>query len=242
MFLSRKNFQVFLFVTAICTAFGFIESSVVIYLRALYYPEGFSFPLAPIDPGIALTEVIREFSTLVILLCIGFLSGSYFTTRFAYFMYAFAIWDISYYFFLKILINWPESFLTMDILFLIPSTWTGPVVAPILLSLIMIIFALFIIKFNEYQQVSIKKFEWIVLLTGAVLIVICFTYDYSRYILQEYSIIRLLKELSSKELYEYAVAYLPERFYWGIYITGTCLITGAIIYIVNRTKKEISKP
>ena len=40
-------------------AMGFIESAVVVYLRAIYYPEGFAFPLRSLDPGIVSTEVLR---------------------------------------------------------------------------------------------------------------------------------------------------------------------------------------
>ena len=33
-------------------AMGYLEAAVVVYLRAIYYPEGFSFPLKPMDAGI----------------------------------------------------------------------------------------------------------------------------------------------------------------------------------------------
>ena len=37
-------------------AFGFIEAAVVVYLRGLFYPNGFSFPIAPFSkmPGATL--------------------------------------------------------------------------------------------------------------------------------------------------------------------------------------------
>ena len=38
-------------------AMGYLEAAVVVYLRALYYPEGFSFPLNPIDAGILRVEI-----------------------------------------------------------------------------------------------------------------------------------------------------------------------------------------
>jgi membrane protein implicated in regulation of membrane protease activity len=53
----------------------------------------------------------------------------------------FAIWDIFYYIFLWLLIGWPESFFTWDILFLLPVTWVGPVLAPVINSLTMIVLA-----------------------------------------------------------------------------------------------------
>ncbi|HNT42130.1 MAG TPA: hypothetical protein PKN78_07855, partial [Tenuifilaceae bacterium] len=64
------------------------------------------------------------------------------------------VWDIFYYVFLKLLIGWPTSMLTWDLLFLIPVTWTGPVVAPVAISLMMITLALVILKSAGKTQVS----------------------------------------------------------------------------------------
>ncbi len=47
-------------------AMGYVEAAVVVYLRAIYYPEGFSFPLKPMDAGIVAVEIGREAATLVI--------------------------------------------------------------------------------------------------------------------------------------------------------------------------------
>jgi hypothetical protein len=76
---------------------GMVESAVVIYLRELYYPGGFKFPVQPTSTTVAITEVIREIATMIMLLAIGMLAGKSKTGRFAWFIYSFAIWDISYY-------------------------------------------------------------------------------------------------------------------------------------------------
>jgi hypothetical protein len=47
-------------------AFAYIESSVVVYLRALYYPQGFAFPLKQTSPSVYLTEAGREVATIVV--------------------------------------------------------------------------------------------------------------------------------------------------------------------------------
>jgi hypothetical protein len=47
------------------------------------------------------------------------------------------VWDIFYYVWLKVLLDWPASLLTPDILFLIPLPWWGPVIAPVLIALLM---------------------------------------------------------------------------------------------------------
>jgi len=128
-----------IWITFFAIAMAFVESAVVVYLRELYYPEGFNFPLVLLPGRIALTEFLREIATLIMLLGIGFLAGRNFRQRFAWFIYSFAIWDIFYYVFLKLILDWPSSWLTWDILFLIPVIWTGPVLAPVLVSLTMII-------------------------------------------------------------------------------------------------------
>ncbi|MBU0607696.1 MAG: hypothetical protein KKI08_07395, partial [Armatimonadetes bacterium] len=49
---------------------------------------------------------------------------------------------IFYYVSLKVLIGWPASLQTMDILFLIPVPWFGPVWLPCSISALMIVAAL----------------------------------------------------------------------------------------------------
>lgn len=55
------------------------------------------------------------------------------------FMVSFACWDIMYYVFLRVLDNWPSSLLTKDIYFLIPVTWVGPVITPLVISTVLLI-------------------------------------------------------------------------------------------------------
>src|SRR5436190_14320204 len=81
-------------------AMGFMESAVVIYLRELYYPDGFKFPLVPIPPHIALVEFLREAATLIMLVIIGGIAGKNPTQRFCFFLFCFAVWDLFYYIFL----------------------------------------------------------------------------------------------------------------------------------------------
>jgi hypothetical protein len=50
----------------------------------------------------------------------------------------FAFWDIFYYAGLWLIIRWPSSLLTQDVLFLIPTPWIAPVWFPILVSLLAI--------------------------------------------------------------------------------------------------------
>lgn len=86
--MNRKKIIV---LTLFAITMGFIEAAVVIYLRELYYPHGFNFPISPMPSSIIITEIGRELATLGMLMCVGYLSASTYIMRFASFIYAFAI-------------------------------------------------------------------------------------------------------------------------------------------------------
>lgn len=126
-------------------AMAFLESAVVVYLqRALGIDPPALFPLR--DPAItgdlALIEVGREAATLVMLGAVGWLAGRSGLERLAWTAVAFGIWDIFYYAWLWAFIGWPSSPGTWDLLFLIPVPWTGPVWAPVAISLALVGFGL----------------------------------------------------------------------------------------------------
>lgn len=134
-------------------AFGYIEAAVVVYLREIFYPEGFTFPLEmfsinPLWRRLLLTEIGREAATIVLIFTGARLFGKNLRQRFAYFLTIFAVWDIFYYVWLKVLLDWPASIMDWDILFLIPVTWAGPVLAPVLTSLVMLVFAAVILYYD----------------------------------------------------------------------------------------------
>jgi hypothetical protein len=116
-------------------AFAYIEAAVVVYLRQLYYPEGFAFPVILADTRFAVIEIAREFATLVLIGTTAYLAVEKPMNRLAAFMVLFGVWDLFYYLFLKVLLNWPQSLRTWDLLFLIPLPWAAPVWAPVVVSL-----------------------------------------------------------------------------------------------------------
>ena len=81
----------------------------------------------------------REAATLVMLLGVAMLAGTDRWDRIALFCIAFGVWDIAYYVWLWVFLRWPPSLLTWDVLFLIPVPWVGPVVAPVIVSVVMIV-------------------------------------------------------------------------------------------------------
>lgn len=228
-----------LYVTIFAIAMAFFESAVVIYLRELMYPGGFQFPLAPISPHLALTEILRETSTLVMLVMIGVLAARSLAEGFAWFLYTFAVWDIFFYIFLKLVIGWPESIMTWDILFLIPTTWTGPVLSPVLVSLLMILLSMIILIYSSKRiQVKIRPLEWTGLILGSLVLILAFTWDYSRFILDQYRLSEIFTLPDKTVLYDYAIKYVPVKFPWGIFIPGYLLIFTVIIFISRRFRRE----
>jgi len=216
-----------IWLTAFCIAMGYLETSVVVYLRVIYYPDGFGFPLAPIDRSIATVEVWREVATLVMLLGAGYIVGKSFIQRFAFFIYSFAIWDIFYYIFLKILLDWPASFMTWDILFLLPVTWVGPVITPVIVSLSMILLAVVLLrKDNNTVNFKLKLFDWCLLILGSLVIITSFIWDYTSFVLQ-YHNWHELWSLGKEDLFIISESYVPDNFNWPIFILGEglCLIT-----------------
>jgi hypothetical protein len=152
-----------------------MEAAVVVYLREIYYPEGFAFPLVNMQNRIMLTEVLREAATLLILWATACLAYKRLQSRFAVFFVLFGLWDIFYYIFLKLLLHWPESMNTWDILFLIPSPWIGPVSAPVLVSLGFIYSGMAILIRNHQNHFfQFGKYFILFELIAALLIIISF--------------------------------------------------------------------
>jgi hypothetical protein len=228
-------------VTVFSIAMGFMESSVVIYLREILYPEGFTFPLNSMPVELSLAECLREAATLIMLVTIGLMAGKTFSQRFAWFIYAFAIWDIFFYVFLKILINWPDSVMTWDLLFLIPVIWTGPVITPVIVSMTMILLAGAILYYaGEGMITKILHREWILLITGSTLIFIAFIWDFSAYIFRYFGINEILTNLNNQSISRAIMSYTPSKFNWGLFISGEFILWMTIIFYYLRLKSSLS--
>lgn len=218
-------------VTLFAVAMGLLECVVVVYMRLLYYPHGFSFPLAPMEPYVIGVELLREFATLVMLLAIGMIAGRSSAGRMAWFVYAFAIWDLFYYVFLKVLLGWPESLLTWDLLFLIPVTWVGPVIAPVINSLCMILLAVVILTGKISR---LKVTEWLLLVAGSVVVIVAYTEVYLQHMLSRFTPAELFDVSRSRELIEYGCALIPGGFPWLLFAAGVAVHLAAILMIWRR--------
>ena len=193
---------------------AFLEAAVVVYLRELYYPEGFCFPLKILPSKILVIELLREAATIIILAAVGWLSAKSFLGRFAGFMIAFGVWDIFYYVFLKLSLDWPVSLLDWDILFLIPLPWVGPVIAPVLVSICLIGSGVLIwLRESQNRPVCISRRHWILEVTAGLIIIGSFLTNAEAVIAQE----------------------VPTSFRWEIFSIG--LLSGVIVFI-NAVRKS----
>jgi len=222
-------------VTAFSVAMGYLESAVVVYLREIYYPAGFDFPVQIADPQIGLTEILREAATLVMLAAVGMVAGRNGMERFGWFLYSFAVWDIFYYVFLKLLLGWPPSLLTWDLLFLIPLIWAGPVVAPVINSLSMILLGIILVWFTDLKgRAFISPPAWVLLFAGGFTVLASYTFDFIGYAAG-----RLAGgSISQDKITAIITSYVPDWFNWWLFSAGQLLILLGIMVIYTGNKKH----
>jgi len=218
--MNKELFKRFCIVVVFGIAFAYIEASVVVYLRAIFYAEGFAFPLT--DFGITglwkrllLTEIGREAATMVLIVTSALLFGKNRQQRFAYFAVIFAVWDIFYYVWLKVLIDWPASLFEFDILFLIPVPWAGPVIAPVIVSITLLVFAAVVLyRSSIARPIKVSALEWLVFIGTGLAIVVSF-----------YIAGRHMAEPDFKEY-----------FYWPLFAVGELIAVALFIRCLLKSK------
>jgi hypothetical protein len=175
-------------------SFGYLEAAVVVYLRAIYDPirernhPGRSpqdlFPLispeqlkaaGPENARRLAIEIGREAATIVMLAAFGMVAGRNFNQRMAAFAIAFGLWDISFYAALRLMIGWPQSLFTWDILFLIPLPWVGPVITPVLVSITLIAGGLVSLF---HGGLPAKPWQWMAMIAGGAVVILAFVWDF----------------------------------------------------------------
>lgn len=153
---------------------AYLESAVVVYLREMYHIVDLvkDTPLKP--DAYTIIEIGREAATIVMLAVIGLLAGSTWPKKIGYFFLSFGVWDIFYYIWLYVFIQWPKSLFEWDILFLIPLPWWGPVIAPVLISLLLILIGYLLISEVKFNVTSI---DWIGFILSIIVLLYTFTED-----------------------------------------------------------------
>ncbi|MCF7810759.1 hypothetical protein K9N50_07190 [bacterium] len=205
-----------IWLTIFAITMGYFEAALVEYLRELYYPEGFAFPMREIPLPFLLIEIGREIASIFMLVSVGALAGCCFIDRFAAFMFIFGVWDIVFYAFLRLFENWPPSVFTWDLLFLLPLPWIGPVWAPVLVSIALIWAAVSIwLRLEKGIIVKPTRAEWIgEILAGSIIIA---------------SFISGFQVVLKKEI--------PQTFPWYVWLIGMSLGILIFIAVLRRTDR-----
>lgn len=199
--------------TIFAAAMAYVESAVVVYLRAIYYPQGFAFPLVSIPAAMLVIEMGREIATLIMLLGVAVLAGKDRWDRLLAFCVAFGIWDVCYYVWLWVFLRWPPSLLTWDILFLIPVPWIGPVLAPAVVSVVLVVGGVLLMSKRERgERIAFSAPLVMMCLTGAALVLASFMLDFQTVLRQQE----------------------PPPFRWGLFGAGVALAVVALVGAVRR--------
>lgn len=139
---GRETPRLLAWLAAFAAAFGYVEGAAAHYLRMHLYPQGFGdSTLLVVDAHTLAIEVGRELCTLIVIAATAALTSPPLVRRVASFVYIFGVWDLGYYASLWLFEGWPSSVYDWDLLFLIPAPWFAPVLAPMAISAIGIVWA-----------------------------------------------------------------------------------------------------
>jgi hypothetical protein len=209
-------------------SFGYLEAAVVVYLRAIYdpirhslhpdLPNGELFPLispqelaaaGPENPRRLRIEIGREAATIVMLAAFGLAAGRNSNQRMAAFAVVFGLWDIFFYVFLRLMIHWPQSLFTWDILFLIPLPWVGPVLAPVIVAMTLVVCGLYSLRVDGLPA---RPLEWMAMIAGGMVVILSFVWDFRNTM----------------------AGGLPNPFNWPLFSAGEVIALAAFLSAVKR--------
>ncbi len=160
-------------------------------------------------------EVLREAATLAMLAGVGLAAGRTSIQRFSAFLVAFGVWDLCYYLFLKVLIGWPASAWTWDILFLIPVPWAAPVLAPAIVAASMVAAGSAVIVWESSGRAfRVSRLEWTALVLGGSLLILSFCWDWRNI----------------------AAGGMPNSFAWAMFVAGEAVGFGGFVHAARRNR------
>jgi hypothetical protein len=177
----------------------------------------------PIQGILGPVELVREAATLVMLLTVGMLAGPTARTRLGYTAVAFGVWDVFYYVFLKVIYDWPTSLFDWDVLFLLPLPWWGPVLAPISIAGLMIVWGTLVTQraVKPPARSAASTFCWRLNWLGIALALYVFMADALRTVPQGIDATRTV---------------LPIDFNWPVFVAALVLMAAPIAHIAWRMR------
>jgi len=215
--------RILIWLTLFALAMAYVEAALVVHLRQLYYADNLLaiFPLRLLSHSDLVIELIREAATILMLVAVAFLTERDIGRRFAAFVYAFGIWDLAYYGCLKLLIDWPQTWLEWDVLFLLPWPWFGPWLTPAVIALLFASWGAWILL--STCQPRFTRLSATLFVAGAVLGLSAFLLPAAGLLLQG--------EIAFQ-------GYQPEAFAWSLFVPGVLAMTAGLIYASRNKKKE----
>jgi hypothetical protein len=215
--------QSWLVIVLFAAGMAWVEAASVYYLRVLVdRVEPYQLNPLPTHPVLGPVELVREAATLVMLLTVGILAARTWYKRLGYAALAFGVWDILYYVFLRIMSGWPTSLLAWDVLFLLPLPWWGPVLAPVSIAALMILWGTLATQFEDQAPVASTAWTlWGLNWLGIALALYVFMADSIRAVLQGLDV---------------RTMGLPVSFNWAIFFVAFGLMATPIVEIAWRIR------
>src|SRR6266481_9270104 len=225
MKINSKAASRWLTVVIFALAMAWVESAVVYYLRSLIHRiEPYQSHPLPVAGGFGFAEGVRELATMVMLLTVGILAGRNWKSRLGYSAIAFGVWDIFYYVFLRFMCNWPGSIFDWDILFLLPLPWWGPVIAPVSIALLMILWGTLVSTWDVQPAKGESEWKaWALNFIGIAIALYVFMSDTLRVADQGVVALRNV---------------LPKVFNWPLFSFALLLMSAPIIQVLWRLRQR----
>ena len=196
--------------TVYAISMALLEAAVVVYMRRLYYPENplDLFPLSFLNDYDPRLELAREFATIFMILSVALVAERSNATRgFAAFVFVFGVWDLFYYVWLKVLIDWPRTWLEWDVLFLIPNIWLGPWICPALIALLFAVWGGWALMTSRDVRFTFRSLTLFVV--GAVVGLLSFLQP------------AFAVSMAGGDL----TTYMPSGFWWWLFVPSLAMMT-----------------
>lgn len=203
---------------------AWVEAASVYYLRVMVDRlDPYQANPLPMSGILEPVELAREAATLVMLLTVGMLAGLTERARLAYTAIAFGVWDIAYYLFLRVICGWPKSLFDWDVLFLLPLPWWGPVLAPVCIALLMIVWGTLVSQRAARSRARpvASRLWWRLNWLGVVLALYVFMADSLRTVHEGMDATRTL---------------LPTAFNWPVFVVALALMAAPVAHLSWRMR------
>lgn len=211
--------RLLIWLTLFALAMAYVEAALVVHLRHLYYAHDplALFPLQLLSHTDLAIESGREVATLVMLITVALLTERDIGRRFAVFVYVFGVWDLAYYGWLKLFIDWPRAWHEWDVLFLIPWPWFGPWLTPALIAALFTGWGAWVLRSS--RQPRFNRLAAGVFVGGSLLALAAF--------LMPAVVLLPRGEIAFQ-------GYQPDSFNWVLFVPGFIAMTSGLIHAGRR--------